>query len=165
MLYNWKGYTHHLVAVKTLKGRFSLSDVKRLAEESQIMAGFDHPNVMKLLGVSSISGSKTLFIIMPFMAHGSLFTYLRKNRADFTVENEELVFNLSSMIDLNNVIKVADFGQSEDIYAGNYFRQTTEQDEDGEPPVKLPVKWMALGSLNDGIFSKKTDVWSFGVTC
>ena len=94
------------------------------------------------------------------------------------------VYHLCNVrIDLNNVIKVADFGQSEDIYAGNYFRQTTEQDEDGEPPVKLPVKWMALGSLNDGIFSKKTDVvgaatyrqvlqslcpivqWSFGVTC
>ena len=69
------------------------------------------------------------------------------------------VYHLCNVrIDLNNVIKVADFGQSEDIYAGNYFRQTTEQDEDGEPPVKLPVKWMALGSLNDGIFSKKTDV-------
>ena len=60
-------------------------------------------------------------------------------------------------IDLNNVIKVADFGLTEDIYARNYFRQTTEQ-EDGEPPVKLPVKWMALESLNDGIFSEKTDV-------
>ena len=63
-------------------------------------------------------------------------------------------------IDLNNVIKVADFGLTEDIYARNYFRQTTltEQEEDGEPPVKLPVKWMALESLNDGIFSEKTDV-------
>ena len=61
-------------------------------------------------------------------------------------------------IDLNNVIKVADFGLTEDTYARNYFRQTTEQGEDGEPPVKLPVKWMALECLNDGIFSEKTDV-------
>ena len=61
-------------------------------------------------------------------------------------------------IDLNNVIKVADFGLTEDIYARNYFRQTTEREEDGEPPVKLPVKWMALESLNDGISSEKTDV-------
>ena len=61
-------------------------------------------------------------------------------------------------IDLNNVIKVADFGLTEDIYARNYFRQTTEGQEDGEPPVKLPVKWMALESLNDGISSEKTDV-------
>ena len=61
-------------------------------------------------------------------------------------------------IDLNNVIKVVDFGLTEDIYARNYFRQTAEREEDGEPPVKLPVKWMALESLNDGIFSEKTDV-------
>ena len=56
------------------------------------------------------------------------------------------------------MIKVADFGLTEDTYARNYFRQTTEQEEDGEPPVKLPVKWMVLESLNDGIFSEKTDV-------
>ena len=61
-------------------------------------------------------------------------------------------------IDLNNVIKVADFGLTEDIYARNYFRKPTGGEEDGEPPVKLPVKWMALESLNDGIFSEKMDV-------
>ena len=61
-------------------------------------------------------------------------------------------------IDLNNVIKVADFGLTEDIYARNYFRQPTGGEEGGEPPVKLPVKWMALESLNDGIFSEKMDV-------
>ena len=61
-------------------------------------------------------------------------------------------------IDRNNVIKVADFGLSEDVYARNYFRQASSDEEDGEGPVKLPVRWMALESLNDGVFSEKTDV-------
>ena len=33
-----------------------------------------------------------------------------------------------------------------------YFRQ------DKTEGVKLPVKWMAIESINDGIFSQKTDV-------
>ena len=59
-------------------------------------------------------------------------------------------------IDLNNVIKVADFGLSEDIYAKNYYRQSDTE----ECKVKLPIKWMALESLHDGVFSEKTDVVS-----
>ena len=57
------------------------------------------------------------------------------------------------------MIEVADFGLSEDIYTRNYFRQT-ERVEEGETPVKLPVRWMALESLNDGIFTEKSDVVS-----
>ena len=57
------------------------------------------------------------------------------------------------------MIKVADFGLTEDIYARHYFRQGRQR-EDGEPPVKLPVRWMAVESLNYGIFSEKTDVVS-----
>ena len=55
-------------------------------------------------------------------------------------------------MDLHNVIKVSDFGLSEDMYAKNYFRQ------DKDAAVKLPIKWMAPESLNDGIFTEKTDV-------
>ena len=85
------------------------------------------------------------------------------------------------------MLKVADFGLSEDIYARNYFRQTCLTECEGETPVKLPVRWMAVESLHDGIFTEKTDVvgapslwpgnamtssdfalplpqWSFGVT-
>ena len=59
----------------------------------------------------------------------------------------------SLRIDSSGVIKVADFGLSEDIYSRNYFRQGKEDAE-----VRLPIKWMALESLQDGVFSEKTDV-------
>ena len=58
------------------------------------------------------------------------------------------------------MIKVADFGQSKDIYARNYFRQWKlgEEGEEGEVSVKLPVRWMAVESLNDRVFTEKSDV-------
>ena len=47
------------------------------------------------------------------------------------------------------MLKVADFGLSEKTYAKNYFRQTgLHGDSEGEAPVKLPVKWMAVESLH-----------------
>ena len=61
-------------------------------------------------------------------------------------------------IDLHFVIKIADFGLSEDVYLKNYFRQN-----DDNQSIKLPIKWMAPESLNDGVFSEKTDVVSKGV--
>ena len=55
------------------------------------------------------------------------------------------------------MIKVSDFGLTEDVYARNYFRQGRE---DGV--VKLPVKWMSPESLHDGVFTEKTDVvWTY----
>ena len=55
-------------------------------------------------------------------------------------------------MDAHNVIRVSDFGLSEDMYAKNYFRQ------DKDASVKLPIKWMAPESLNDGLFTEKSDV-------
>ncbi len=60
--------------------------------------------------------------------------------------------NLFCRIDEHFMIKIADFGLSEDIYSKTYFRQQASAS------VKLPVKWMAIESLQEGIFSEKTDV-------
>ena len=60
-------------------------------------------------------------------------------------------------IDERLVIKVADFGLSEKVYSKNYFRLGKEE-EYKEAPVKLPIKWMAVESLNTGVFSEKSDV-------
>ena len=59
-------------------------------------------------------------------------------------------------IDIHFVIKIADFGLSEDVYAKNYFRQSGS-----DKSIKLPVKWMAPESLSDGVFSEKSDVVGF----
>ena len=52
------------------------------------------------------------------------------------------------------MIKITDFGLSEDVYERSYFRQGCGKGVD----VKLPIKWMAPESLNDGHFSEKSDV-------
>lgn len=55
-------------------------------------------------------------------------------------------------IDCNSTIKVADFGLSRNTYEKIYFRQQKTE------AVKLPVKWLAMESMVEGIFSEKTDV-------
>ena len=56
-------------------------------------------------------------------------------------------------IDLGFVIKVADFGLSESLdITKDYYRQLKDN------YMKLPVKWLALECINDGIFTEKTDV-------
>ena len=75
------------ICIKTL-GFLSRSELDALVEESLLMSRFDHRNVMKLIGVS-IENNNTLYIVMPFMTHGSLLSYLRNHRTELTLDREE----------------------------------------------------------------------------
>ena len=73
--------------------------------------------------------------------------------------SHSLQFTLSFRIDDNGIIKVGDFGLSKDVYMHSYYRQWSNTESE-EPVIKLPIKWMALESIHDGLFSEKTDVVS-----
>ena len=45
------------------------------------MKHFDHPNVLSLLGVCLDAGAAP-YVILPFMANGSLLSYLKKERSN-----------------------------------------------------------------------------------
>ena len=56
-----------------------------------------------------------------------------------------------SRINEDHVVKVADFGLSRDLYEKDYYRPKDRNQ-------KMPIKWMALESLEEYIFNTKTDV-------
>ncbi|XP_063923158.1 vascular endothelial growth factor receptor 1-like isoform X3 [Zophobas morio] len=55
----------------------------------------------------------------------------------------------------HNVVKICDFGLAKSMYKSDNYKKK------GDGP--LPVKWMAIESIRDKVFSTQSDVWSFGI--
>ncbi|KAM3595482.1 uncharacterized protein V6R79_024163 [Siganus canaliculatus] len=175
------------VAVKVLKSDITSSgDIEQCLKEAAYMKDFDHPNVIQLIGVSlhRRPGQRLPIpmVVLPFMKHGDLHTFLLLSRLgehpfdlslqtllQFMLDIARGMEYLSSrniihrdlaarncMLNENMTVCVADFGLSKKIYSGDYYRQGSVS--------KLPVKWIALESLADNVYTTQSDVWAFGVT-
>jgi serine/threonine protein kinase len=59
------------------------------------------------------------------------------------------------LLDADLNVKISDFGLSRDIYEKDYYRSDNK--------MPLPFKWMAPESIENGLYTSKTDVWSLGV--
>ena len=55
------------------------------------------------------------------------------------------------------MIKVADFGLTENMYARNYYRHDKTEVGNSE---KVPIRWMAPESIENDIYNERTDVVS-----
>ncbi|XP_015249625.1 PREDICTED: tyrosine-protein kinase Mer [Cyprinodon variegatus] len=178
--------TSEKVAVKTMKlESFSQREIEEFLNEAACMKDFHHPNVINLLGVCLENGCGHFpkpMVILPFMKHGDLHSFLLRSRHGespmflptqnllrFMVDIALGMEYLSSrnflhrdlaarncMLRDDLTVCVADFGLSKKIYSGDYYRQGRIS--------KMPVKWIALESLADRVFTVKSDVWAFGVT-
>ncbi|CAM4618338.1 LOW QUALITY PROTEIN: tyrosine-protein kinase receptor UFO [Lepidochelys kempii] len=175
------------VAVKTMKIAIcTRSEMEDFLSEAVCMKEFDHPNVMKLLGVclqsTESEGCPWPVVILPFMKHGDLHSFLLYSRLgdspvylptqtlvrfmadiasgmDYLSSRNFIHRDLAArncMLNENMNVCVADFGLSKKIYSGDYYRQGRI--------AKMPVKWIAIESLADRVYTTRSDVWSFGVT-
>ncbi|XP_062892199.1 tyrosine-protein kinase Mer-like [Mobula hypostoma] len=173
------------VAVKMMKqGLYSKPELELFLREAELMQAFDHPNVLRLIGVSIEDCLEEQvpvpMVILPFMPHRDVRSFLQRHRRN--AEHLPVQILLKFMVDIaagmeylsnrgflhrdlaarncmlcgSMRVCVADFGLSKKIYASNYYRQTAIS--------KMPVKWMAMESMAEMIFTTKSDVWAFGVT-
>ncbi|XP_012285918.1 vascular endothelial growth factor receptor 1 isoform X2 [Orussus abietinus] len=55
----------------------------------------------------------------------------------------------------NGVVKICDFGLAKTMYKDDNYKKK------GDGP--LPIKWMAIESIRDRVFSTQSDIWSFGI--
>ena len=84
----------YFVVLMLQTGFFDQNAVTSMIKESVKMNGFKHPHVLNIIGVCVDAGPAP-YIVMPFMANGSLLAYVRKEKLKLVVpvdsENNEQV--------------------------------------------------------------------------
>ncbi|XP_029473959.1 tyrosine-protein kinase receptor Tie-1 isoform X3 [Rhinatrema bivittatum] len=174
-------------AIKMLKEFASENDHRDFAGELEVLCKLGHhPNIINLLGACENKGY--LYIAIEYAPYGNLLDFLRKSRVletdpafakehgtASTLTSQQLLQFASDVakgmqylsekqfihrdLAARNVLvgeslaaKIADFGLSrgEEVYVKKTMG-------------RLPVRWMAIESLNYSVYTTKSDVWSFGV--
>uniref|UniRef100_A0A669CC58 Tyrosine-protein kinase receptor n=1 Tax=Oreochromis niloticus TaxID=8128 RepID=A0A669CC58_ORENI len=171
------------VAIKTLPEICSEQDEMDFLMEALIMSKFSHENIVRCIGVSL--NILPRFILLELMTGGDMKSFLRRNRpragqtssltmrdllrmardiacgCRYLEENHFIHRDIAARNCLltcpgsDRVAKIGDFGMARDIYRASYYRKGGR--------AMLPVKWMPPEAFMEGIFTCKTDTWSFGV--
>ena len=70
-----------------LKGFFDQKTAADMMKESAKMQNFQHPHVLNIIGVCVDAGPAP-YIIMPYIANGSLLAYIKKEKTHLVIHND-----------------------------------------------------------------------------
>ncbi|XP_018412033.1 PREDICTED: angiopoietin-1 receptor isoform X1 [Nanorana parkeri] len=174
-------------AIKRMKEYASKDDHRDFAGELEVLCKLgSHPNIINLLGACEHRGY--LYLAIEYAPHGNLLDFLRKSRVletdpafaianstastlssqqllqfaadvargmDYLSQKQFIHRDLAArniLVGENYIAKIADFGLSRGQEV--YVKKTMG---------RLPVRWMAIESLNYSVYTSNSDVWSYGV--
>ena len=170
------------VAVKKLRPDHSKCQQEAFEKEIKFMSCLKHPNVVRFIGVCRRDPA---FIMMEYMEEGDLSQFLQRYSEIVETPFNDKQISTSTVVHMacqianamkyltslnfihrdlacrnclvgkNFTVKLADFGMRRNLYESHYYQIHGQ--------ALLPIHWMATECFY-GIFSEKTDVWSFGIT-
>ncbi|KAM7392234.1 hypothetical protein PAMA_007387 [Pampus argenteus] len=161
------------VAVKTCKEDLPPELKIRFLSEARILKQYDHPNIVKLIGVCT--QRQPIYIVMELVSGGDFLSFLRKKKDElktkqlvrFSVDAAAGMAYLESkncihrdlaarncLVGDGSLLKISDFGMSRQEDDGVYSSSGLKQ---------IPIKWTAPEALNYGRYSSESDVWSYGI--
>ncbi|KAH7638363.1 tyrosine-protein kinase transmembrane receptor ror2-like protein [Dermatophagoides farinae] len=97
-----------LVAVKVLRQEASIDMQSDFEREAILMSEFDHPNVVRLLGVCALG--KPMCLLVEYMAYGDLASFLRSlGPANYVIRhpNQEAFVDFPKKMTTEELVKVA----------------------------------------------------------
>ncbi|XP_038056080.1 fibroblast growth factor receptor 1-like [Patiria miniata] len=177
------------VAIKTIKEGADRQATMELLEELDVMKKIgSHPNIVRLLGYCI--ETDPIYLIVEYLGEGDLKKVLMGYRITDTGTGYGNISGLSQSLSLtlvkfardvangmaflaskkcihrdlaarnvlvgeDMVCKVSDFGLARDVMNIRVYQR--------ESQGPLPMRWMALESLIDDVYTIESDVWSFGI--
>ncbi|CAM9765544.1 unnamed protein product [Bubo scandiacus] len=168
--------TGELVAVKKLQ-QDSAKELQDFEREIQILHSLQHDFIVRYRGVCYSRGRRGLRLVMEYLPNGCLRDYLQKNQP--RLEHRTLLLyawqickgmeylgaqrclhrDLASrniLVESETHVKIGDFGLAKLLPQDKDYYVVRE-------PGQSPVFWYAPESLADNVFSRASDIWSFGV--
>jgi len=174
----YKGLWLHstTIALKKPKTEKYFEDAMK---EATVLRSLNHPNIVRYLGLF-IDPKNSKYIAMEYVSRGALNILLKEEEQKLTQDQLcEMVKNVASGMyylqqqnivhrdlacrnllveqgtNMSYQVKVGDFGLSRQLdEAKNYYRTNDET---------KPVRWSSPEVLQTGLYSTKSDVWSFGI--
>jgi len=136
-----------------------------------LFRSLDHPNIVHYFGIYSAPNG-VHYIVTEFLSKGSLLHFLHSEKDNLTtvdllniskqtaagmnyLESKNIIHRdlaARNILVNENGVKVADFGMSRKLESSYYATENKS----------VPVKWSAPEAIQKGVFTFKSDVWSFG---
>lgn len=168
--------TGELVAVKKLQ-HSTAEHMRDFHREGLILRALHSDYIVKYKGICYSAGRRSFQLVMEYLPNGSLQEFLPKNQDGlgfhhlllyasqickgmlYLGSQRYLHRDLASrniLVESPNHVKIGDFGLTKILPQDKEYYVVREQGQS-------PIFWHAPESLSDNIYSRESDVWSFGV--